>query len=60
MKGMIRKREAAEMIGVTEGTLSNWISEQRGPRYTKYLGKVWFNPKDIEAFKRSITEVRSC
>lgn len=52
-------REAAEFLGIKEQTLRNWIWKGTAPRSYKYLNRVYFNQKDLEAFKRDQTEVRA-
>lgn len=59
MPGKLTKREAAEFLGMSEKTLSNRLSGGTGPRSYKYLGRVYFDRKDLEAFKRSLIEVRA-
>ena len=46
-------KQAAEQLGITSATLYVWRHNGRGPAYHKRGGKVWYNPKDIEAFNRA-------
>jgi predicted DNA-binding transcriptional regulator AlpA len=48
---MISRREAAKMFGVSYGTLSNWLSQGKGPRAFK-IGKkkVLYAIADLEEF----------
>ena len=48
MERVMSSREAAEMIGVTEGTLMNWRSAGKGPVFVKYGRRVVYRPKDVE------------
>jgi predicted site-specific integrase-resolvase len=59
MPDKMTKKEAAEFLGVKPKTLANWLAAKKGPPSYKYLGRVYFDKKDLEAFKRSITERRA-
>lgn len=59
MPEKLNMEEAAQFLGVTYKTLSRWLSEGKGPRNYKYLKRVWFDMKDLEAFKKSLVEVRA-
>ena len=51
--------QAAEFLGVKAKTLSNWIWMKQGPRHYKYGRRLWFDRKDLEAFRKSLIEVRA-
>jgi predicted DNA-binding transcriptional regulator AlpA len=48
----VTENEAAAVLGVSRGTLSNWRSERRGPPYVKLGGGrvVRYKLSEIEAF----------
>ena len=47
---MLRAHALAELLGTTTGTLANWRSEGRGPRYIKCGATVLYREADVEAF----------
>lgn len=53
-KRKLRPNEAAEFLGVKEGTLSQWRHFAIGPAYIKTGGKVFYKKADLEAFERRI------
>lgn len=59
MPDKLNKKQAAEFLGISVGTLSNWLSHGTAPRNYKYLNRVYFDKKDLEAFRRSQVEVRA-
>lgn len=59
MPDKLNKEEAAKFLGISPRTLSNWLSKGVGPRNYKYLGRIYFDKKDLEAFKRSLIEIRA-
>ena len=42
--------EAAEYIGVSEGTLANYRSKGLPPKYSKPIGKVYYFKEDLDNF----------
>ncbi|MGC1269934.1 MAG: helix-turn-helix domain-containing protein [Croceibacterium sp.] len=54
MNDLLDTKAAAPRIGVCVGTLENWRTQGRGPRFIKSpgrRGKVLYDPADIEAWK---------
>lgn len=45
--------ETAKQLGISPATLYVWRHNGRGPAYHKRGGKVWYAPKDVEAFNRA-------
>jgi hypothetical protein len=57
VSGKLNKVEAAAFLEISVKTLNNWISQKRrGLRRIRYAGRVYFDKKDLEAFKRSQIE----
>jgi predicted DNA-binding transcriptional regulator AlpA len=48
----VTENEAATVLGVSRGTLSNWRSERRGPAYVRLGGGrvIRYKLSEIEAF----------
>ncbi|WP_419783478.1 helix-turn-helix domain-containing protein [Maridesulfovibrio sp.] len=42
--------EAAELLGVSEGTLKNMRSRREGPAFSKFGTKVLYQVKDLEKY----------
>jgi len=61
---LLTPREAAEILGVPEGTLAQWRSQRRGPPYIKLEGRlVRYRTSDLEEWvSRQVveTEVDKC
>lgn len=53
MSQTVSSRQAAEMLGVADGTLKYWRSTGKGPEYVKYGKKVVYDARDVLAFKDS-------
>lgn len=49
-KRMISPKQAAETFGLNEGTLANWRSQKRGPKYYKVGRLVKYRLEDVEAW----------
>ena len=50
-KGLLTPREAAEFLGIPEGTLAQWRSQRRGPPYVKLESRlVRYRLSDLEAY----------
>lgn len=60
MKDKLTKQEAAEFLGISLKTLNDWMWKRKAPPSIKYLKRVYFDRKDLEAFKRSLIERRAC
>ena len=57
--GLLTRAEAAALIGVSPGTLRNWASQKRGPRYVRH-GKQAFYPADeVAAWMQRSMEAQS-
>lgn len=58
-KPTLRRREAAALLGVTEGTLRVWGCTGRGPKFTKYgdkpQGMVVYRREDLTAWMEAQT-----
>lgn len=53
---MMTTKELAKEWGVSAGTLANWRSQNRGPKFLRLGRKVVYKTKDIEKFE-SVSEV---
>lgn len=50
---LVTAREVSELTGIAVGTLGNWRSTGRGPKFLKIYGGVYYDPSDIrEWFSR--------
>lgn len=49
-KRMVSTREAAELFSLATGTLQNWRSLKRGPRYYKTGKAIRYKLDDLEKF----------
>jgi predicted site-specific integrase-resolvase len=59
---VLSSQEAAQLLGVADGTLKYWRSTGQGPAFTKYSRKVVYDAADVLAFKnehRVIPSVRA-
>ena len=50
---LLSPEEAAEMLGLSPGTLANWRYSGTGPAYYKLGRKVFYSRKDIKKWLRS-------
>jgi excisionase family DNA binding protein len=50
---LLTAAEAAERLGVSERTLANWRSLNRGPRYGVLRTRVRYRETDVDAFVAS-------
>ena len=48
--GLMSAAEVAALLEVTPGTLRNWRSAGRGPRYVTGLGVIKYRAEDIKAY----------
>ena len=57
MDKLLNEKQAAELLGVSPGTLSVWRATKRYPalRYIKVGASVRYSPEAIEEFLRSRT-----
>jgi predicted DNA-binding transcriptional regulator AlpA len=47
---LLSKREVADMLGVSEGTIDNRRKGPNGLRYVRIGSRVLFDPNDIRAY----------
>ena len=47
---LITEKVAAEMLGLSVGTLQNWRCNSEGPSYLKLGGAVRYRPEDLETY----------
>ena len=62
MSRTVSSKEAAEMLGIPEGTLKYWRSTGQGPIFFKYPRKVVYDAEDVLAYRdqhRVIPSVRA-
>lgn len=50
MNKRVNPKGAAEILGLTAGTLAVWRCLGRGPRYKKIGGRVFYEIADLESF----------
>jgi len=50
IRRMVSPNEAAIIFSISPGTLGNWRSAKRGPKYFKVGHKVLYNLADLEAY----------
>lgn len=48
--GRLNRRSAADYLGLSVKTLSNWCSRGIGPRCIRVGGRAFYYLKDLEAF----------
>jgi len=50
-KSLLTPKEVAEFLGIPEGTLAQWRSQRRGPRYVKLEERlVRYRFADLESY----------
>lgn len=59
MKKLISTKEAAEMLGTTEGTLKSWRSRETGPKWVKLGASVRYDVTDLLDYIKRNTHVPS-
>ena len=59
MTKLISTKEAAEILGLPEGTLKGWRSREIGPKWIKLGGSVRYDVSDLLDFIKSGTRVPS-
>jgi len=48
---LLTPKQAAEFLGIPEGTLAQWRSQRRGPQYVKLEGRlVRYRRSDLEDY----------
>lgn len=48
---LLTPKQAAEVLGVPEGTLAQWRSQRRGPAFIKLEGRlVRYRARDLEGY----------
>lgn len=57
-KDCVTSVEAAKMLGWSVGYLYNKVAKGTGPDNFKYGKRTYFKIKDVEAFRRSLVQVR--
>jgi hypothetical protein len=50
--GRLAGKAAATYVGVTEKTMAMWRCANRGPRFVKVGGKIFYFRNDLDAFIR--------
>lgn len=46
-------REAATFLGINENQMVQWRSRGIGPAYYQYVGRIYYDRADLEAFRES-------
>ena len=63
MPGKMTLAEAAAFFGIKPRTLYNWLHDTHRPRaplrHYKFMGRLYFDKKDLEAYRRNMTEVKT-
>lgn len=59
MKDIMTTEELAKKWKMNPGSLANWRSEKKGPKFVKLGRKVRYKLKDIERFEKSSGGSRS-
>src|SRR5690242_13600599 len=59
MQKLISTRQAAEMLGTTEGTLKSWRSRGVGPKWVKLGAAVRYDVEELLDFIKRNTRVPS-
>lgn len=54
---MLRVKDVAEQLGVTERTVRRWLVEEGLP-HSKFRSKIQIDPKELEEWKNKQTESR--
>jgi predicted site-specific integrase-resolvase len=49
---LLSDADVATKLGVCRGTLQNWRSQGRGPAFVRLVGKIYYDPADIEEWLR--------
>lgn len=47
---LLTRDEAAQWLRVDAGTLRNWATRGRGPRFSRLIGRVVYRREDLEEF----------
>ena len=56
---LMTPEQVAELVGVNTGTLANWRSDGKGPRYVK-SGRIRYRKSDVWAFINSSVRQSTC
>jgi excisionase family DNA binding protein len=59
MREHLTIEQASEFLGCSVNTLRHWIAAGKGPRHKKFMKRLWFDRKDLEAFLRRAVQVRA-
>lgn len=54
MKALLTTKEVASLLGISSGTLENWRSQKRGPRYVKMPGRGGFNGGPVRYLSQDV------
>ncbi len=52
---MLTAVQAAEVLGITYGTLANWRTYGLGPKWKRERHRVTYDPADIAAWRKTET-----
>lgn len=52
-------KDAAQLIGLEDGTLSNWRIKGQGPKFKKFGGRVVYMLNDLRAWAEAQPEFQS-
>lgn len=47
---LLTSEEVSKLMKISEGTLSNWRNQNRGPTYIKVEGRIRYKLSDIKAY----------
>lgn len=53
MEKIFDTKEAAEYLKISEGTLENWRYVNKGPKFRKPEGKVYYTESDLKEWLSS-------
>lgn len=53
MESFLNNSQAADLLGITPGTLYNWRAYGIGPRYSKESGRVVYRKVDVLRWLRT-------
>lgn len=49
---LITAKQLSERWNLSEGTIANWRSQKKGPKFTKQFKKVVYKMKDVLTFEK--------
>jgi hypothetical protein len=50
--GLLNTGEVAKRLNRHPGTVVNWRTWKRGPKYQMIDGQVWYKPEDVDAYAK--------